>query len=350
MPAYKSVRFRSVLFLFALCSLNVASSNQLDVTETTAPSDTQKCLYISSYHRGHEWSDGIEASIRETLHGHCELRQVDMDTKRKQSPEEIFAAVNRAVKVIEDWQPDVVITSDDNAAKHIITPLYRDADLPFIFSGVNWTVEEYGFPYVNVTGIVEVSPYKTMLTETAAVANHGVNNALQALYIGANTLSEKKNFVRLQAEAEELNIQIEASLASHFQHWKKALATADKYDFIVIGSNAGIEDWEDQRAIQATLSLTTKISVTAHKWMMPYATLGFTTLPGEQGTWAANAAIKVLQGTKPADIPLASNKKWDIWINEKLLYLTDVQLNRHLMRKAKRTKSETGIITATNND
>jgi len=272
MPTYKSVRFRSVLFLLALCSMNVAFSNQLDATEPTAPAETKKCLYISSYHQGHDWSDGIEAGIRETLDGHCELRQVDMDTKRQQSPEEIFAAVNRAVKVIEDWQPDVVITSDDNAAKHVITPLYRDADLPFVFSGVNWTVEEYGFPYVNVTGIVEVSPYKTMLVETAAVAGEfatrrglGVNNVLQALYIGANTLSEKKNFARLQAEAEELNIQIEASLASHFQHWKKALATADQYDFIVIGSNAGIEDWEDQRAIQATLSSTTKISVTAHK-------------------------------------------------------------------------------------
>jgi len=350
MPTFaKSVRFRSVLFLLALCPLNFASSNQQQATEPTTNSEAKKCLYISSYHRGHEWSDGIETGIRETLHGHCELRQIDMDTKRKQSPEEIFASVNRAVKAIEDWQPDVVITSDDNAAKYVIAPHYRDDDVPFVFSGVNWTVEEYGFPYTNVTGIVEVSPYKNMLEETRAVTNFG-NTSRRALYIGANTLSEKKNFARIETVAQELNIQIEASFASHFQHWKKALNTSDQYDFIVLGSNAGIEGWEEQRAIDVALSSSKKITVTAHKWMMPYSILGFTTLAEEQGIWSANAAIQVLQGTSPADIPLASNKKWDLWVNEQLLELLETKPDSSLTRKAKRIKTNKDIEIATQND
>ncbi|MFM1892820.1 MAG: hypothetical protein RLZ44_1897, partial [Pseudomonadota bacterium] len=42
-----------------------------------------RCLYISSYHQGYAWSDGVERGLRQGLEGQCELRQFDMDTKRK---------------------------------------------------------------------------------------------------------------------------------------------------------------------------------------------------------------------------------------------------------------------------
>ncbi|MEM7258869.1 MAG: hypothetical protein AAF404_15950 [Pseudomonadota bacterium] len=90
----------------------------------SAGNDLPKCLYISSYHSGYDWSDGVENGVRKTLLGECELRQFDMDTKRKRSPEEVEAAVRRSIKIIESWRPDVVITSDDNAAKHLIVPHY----------------------------------------------------------------------------------------------------------------------------------------------------------------------------------------------------------------------------------
>jgi ABC-type uncharacterized transport system substrate-binding protein len=130
----------------------------------TASSGAGKCLYVSSYHRGYAWSDGVEQGLRKVLTGHCEIRQIDMDTKRNKSAEFKQSAAVAVKREIETWQPDVVIVSDDNAAKYVVQQYYRDAATPFVFSGVNWTVKEYGFPYSNVTGIIEVAPLEAMLT------------------------------------------------------------------------------------------------------------------------------------------------------------------------------------------
>ncbi|TPW11342.1 MAG: hypothetical protein FD130_2001, partial [Halothiobacillaceae bacterium] len=40
------------------------------------------CLYVSSYHHGYEWNDGIERGIEEVLTDKCTLDKYFMDTKR----------------------------------------------------------------------------------------------------------------------------------------------------------------------------------------------------------------------------------------------------------------------------
>lgn len=42
-------------------------------------------LYVSSYHKGYEWQDGIERAVKSVLQGKCELKQFDMDTKRNRA-------------------------------------------------------------------------------------------------------------------------------------------------------------------------------------------------------------------------------------------------------------------------
>ncbi|MCP4577871.1 MAG: hypothetical protein GY846_16480 [Deltaproteobacteria bacterium] len=58
---------------------------------------------------------------------------------------------------------DVVIAADDNASKYLIKPFYKDAGLPFVFCGVNWDASNYGFPYRNVTGMIEVAGAKELV-------------------------------------------------------------------------------------------------------------------------------------------------------------------------------------------
>ncbi len=334
----------SSLFLFALAiSTQLSALEHVEKTTNTHPSGHEKkCLYISSYHVGFAWSDAIESSIRETLGGACELRQINMDTQRNNSPEAIFNATNQAIKIIEEWLPDIVITSDDNAAKHIIAPHYKDSVIPFVFSGVNWTVEEYGFPYTNVTGIVEVAPVKSML-EQARLMSGGQ----RGLYIGATAPAENKNFERIANVATELGMEINPVYAPHLSHWVEALQTSADYDFVLLGDKAGIVGWDEQRASEAALKFSTKVSLTNHESMMPYTAIGLTKSAYEQGNWAATAAIKILSGAKPADIPIVSNKVWDIWVNESLLDKLQIKASRHLMRKAKRVKPVEKILSAT---
>jgi len=297
-----------------------------------ASSDAAKCLYVSSYHRGYAWSDGVEQGLRKVLSGHCEIRQIDMDTKRNKSEEFKQSAASRVKLEIETWQPDVVIVSDDNAAKYVVKQYYRDAGTPFVFSGVNWTVKEYGFPYSNVTGIVEVAPLEAMLTN--AIKYSG--GAKKAIYLGADTLTEKKNLDRVAGVSQKLGIELEGNLVSSVSEWKAQYEAAQDVDFLVMGSYSGISDWNQDEMAMFAVEHATKLTVTSHDWMMPFSTIGFTKIPQEHGEWAAQTAIEILKGRSPREIPIVANRDWDLWLNMAHLESTRITLPRKLLRKAKK--------------
>src|SRR5210317_1305428 len=230
-----TVKFKPLL-LVASASLFVSSLS----VPLIASSGANKCLYVSSYHRGYAWSDGVEQGLRKVLTGHCEIRQIDMDTKRNKSAEFKQSAAVAVKREIETWQPDVVIVSDDNAAKYVVQQYYRDAATPFVFSGVNWTVKEYGFPYSNVTGIIEVAPLEAMLTHAIKYSD----GAKKAIYLGADTLTEKKNLERVAEASKKLGIELEGILVSNASEWKTQYQEAQDADFVVMGSYSGIGDWD----------------------------------------------------------------------------------------------------------
>lgn len=293
--------------------------------------DQPKCLFVSSYHQGYAWSDGVERGLRQTLAGKCELQQLDMDTKRRKSDSEINGAVQRARALIDSWQPDVVITADDNAAKHLIVPFYRDAELPFVFCGVNWTVEEYGFPFKNVTGMIEVAPVQTMIDEARSL----VPGASRVMYIGADTATEHKNAARVRKAAENRGLVFEPYFAATLNAWIDAYSRGRDYDLVVMGSNAGINDWDEQRAIEAIKPLTRRLSVTSHEWMMPVTMLGMTKVPEEQGEWAGQVALQILAGVAPDSIPVIANRKWDLFLNPTLIDAAGMVLPAQLASKGK---------------
>ncbi len=298
----------------------------------TANSGTSKCLYVSSYHQGYAWSDGVEQGLRKELTGHCEIRQIDMDTKRNKSEEFKQSAAVIVKHEIETWQPDVVIVSDDNAAKYVVKQYYRDAATPFVFSGVNWTVTEYGFPYSNVTGIIEVAPLKVMLTHAIKYSW----GAKKAIYLGANTLTEKKNLERVAGVSEKLGIELEGILVDDASEWKVQYRAAQDADFIVMGSYSGISNWNKTELATFAVEHASKLTVTSHEWMMPFSTVGFTKIPQEHGEWAARATIEILKGKSPQEIPIVANRDWDLWLNTAHLESTRIKLPRKFLRKAKK--------------
>lgn len=310
--------------------MNVAHATETKKSVFESP----KCLYVSSYHKGYDWSDGVEEGIRSVLKGKCDIRQINMDTKRRISIKEKQQAAKQAYNVITSWKPDIVLTSDDNAAMYLIVPYLDKVDVPFVFSGVNWTVEEYGFPQPNVTGIVEVAPIKPML----AKAKH-FSGGNTAIYIGADTLTEGKNYQRIKSTAQILGISLSKTLVSSIDDWLTGFTEAQKADFIVMGSNSGISDWSKQRAEAHANKFGRKLSVTNHAWMMNVTSLGFTKIPQEHGQWAAEASLAILAGTNPNDIPIVTNRKWELWMNNTLVKKLPFTLPSNFSRKAKRLAS-----------
>lgn len=303
------------------------------VASDSAP--TKKCLFVSSYQRGYQHADDIEQGVRSVLAGKCEIKQVNMDTKVHKSEAEKKARALIAKAMIETWKPDIVITADDNAAKYLIKPYYENVSLPFVFCGLNWTAAEYGFPLPNVTGMIEVAPILPMLRRAQDI----LPSVKRVFYVGADVLSEEKNLKRFQRAAQKLGFKLDYALAPTTDAWLAAYRRAQDYDLVVMGSRNGIKDWDHDRAIAGVLRYTRRLSVTNHGWMMPYTALGMTKVSREQGEWAAKAALRILGGMQPTDIPIVPNRRRDIWINKDVLEAAHLTLPADLMRKGKKVAS-----------
>ena len=124
----------------------------------------RKILWVDSYHQGYEWSDEMEKGIREVLYETgVNLKIVRMDSKRNDTETYGWDAGLRARDAVQEFKPDVVIASDDNAQKYLVVPFLKGSELPVIFCGVNWDASIYGYPTANITGMVEEDLVPEML-------------------------------------------------------------------------------------------------------------------------------------------------------------------------------------------
>ncbi len=274
----------------------------------------KKVLFIDSYHEGYAWSDGVLKGVETGLDGKgVELQVVRMDTKRNKEDDFKKEAALKAKAFIEGYAPDVVIASDDNAAKFLIQPYYKDADLPFVFCGVNWDASVYGMPYNNVTGMVEVAPVKELLEQLKQYAPGKKIGFLAADDL--TTHKEAENYKK------ELGIDTVNYFASDMEDWMKnfvRLQEQDQVDIILLENTAGLKGWDENAAATFIVANTKVPTGTTLEHMAPFAMFGFAKVPEEQGFYAAGAALEILAGTSPKDIPVVKNKDGKLYVNLKI--------------------------------
>ncbi len=302
-------------------------------TQSTNASST--CLYIASYHQGYEWNDGIARGVDNVLAGKCKVDKYFMDTKRNKGEAYYKKSALEARAYIEKTKPDIVIVSDDNASKYLVMPFYKDAALPFVFCGINWTVEPYGYPYKNATGMIEVAPIRPLLKEI----NNVLTSTSSGIYLSADVLTEHKDYERYRKIYEREGITLKGVFVKSMAEWKKEFIAAQStnIDFIILNNNSGINDWSEQQGRDTAQEYSTVFSVTNYDWMMPYTMFAMTKLPEEQGEWAAAVALDILDGATPDSIPIVANRRWNIFVNTQLLDKADIKLPPHLIHKAIKT-------------
>jgi len=290
------------------------------------------CVYVSSYHKGYAWSDGVERGLRSELKGRCDVIQFDMDTKRNKDELYKFAKAREIANKIKEIKPDILIVSDDNAAKYLVVPYFSGKQIPVVFSGINWTVKEYGFPTSNVTGMIEMAPVRPMLEWARKMTQQGK----RGLYIGADSLTESKDLKQLVKVAADMDMIIESALVDTLEAWKKAFQQAEDVDFIILGSTSGIVGWNNDQAEEYTRNSVNKLILTNYKWMMPFSMLGFVEIPEEHGRWSAKSAIAILEGLPIQRIPVVASREWEVYENTLLIKLSDINISGELHARAKK--------------
>jgi ABC-type uncharacterized transport system substrate-binding protein len=305
----------------------------LMITGIAACSTAQaaEVVFVDSYHEGYPWSDGITAGIQETFAGSGHNVTVfRMDTKRNKGEDFKSEAAQKALDLINEKKPDVVIACDDNAAKHLIVPHLKDTDTQVVFCGMNWDVSGYGFPAPNITGMVEVASADelvAMLSTGAAGDRVG--------FISSDTASEHKNYKNITKKFGDSVNMTEAAFAKDFEDFKaKFTAIQEKVDIVVFSNKAGIEGWDDAAAEEFILANTKVPTGSMQPFMQNFVTLVFGKVAAEQGAWSANAAMEILGGKAAGDIPIVHNKEGMIIVNGKIAVASGVEVPAELIEVA----------------
>lgn len=283
---------------------------------TTSPAGVQKVLYIASYHADKgEWTAGIKAGIDSVLGNGAEvvLKTHNMDTRLTKSEEKKKAAALVAKGVIDSWSPDVVIISDDNAAKFLLAPYFKNSKIPFVFCGLNWDATIYGLPYRNTTGMVEVQLIREIVDQLSIHAKGKRIGALRG-----DTLTNRKEQAYFEART---GLPMTVRYVGNLTEWKKEYRKLqDEVDMLVLGSLRALDTEKvPMNDISRFVQDTTTIPTAAYdQFMQTVALVTLSTIPEEQGEWAAEQALNILGGVSPEDIPIVQNRKAKRILNMRL--------------------------------
>jgi len=312
-----SLSLSAIFFLLLSVSINTFASN--------------KCLWVSSYAPGYEWNDGIAKGLHSILDKKCEVKEFHMDTKRNKSPEFGRSQALKAKALIESYQPDVVIASDDNASKYLVAPYYKNADLPVVVCAINWTAKEYGYPYNNVTGMIEVMPVKPLLKMVKRVLSVSSGTVM---LIEPDSNTGRKNVKYMRKYFERAGFELKSQFVNTFEQWKKAFIDAQQEDVIFLLTTGGISNWDKKEAKNFVSENGKKLTISVNKWVKDYAMIVYGKRAEEQGEWAAKVASKILDGTPAAEIPMIVNKEWERYFNLELLDRAGISVGQQILDRA----------------
>jgi ABC-type uncharacterized transport system substrate-binding protein len=315
----KSVIF-SLLWVLAMVANGAAMAQSIA---------SKQVLFVNSYHQGLASSDDQVAGALAVLQPlGVKVTVHYMDTKRNGDEAFSQAAALKARDEIRRLKPDLVIASDDAAAKFLIEPHLKNGKLPVVFCGVNWDASVYGLPYSNATGVVEVEPFKSMLK---ILSRYAKGNRIG--FIGADTLPERRN---IDTHRKLLKVNYtNGYLTSNFDDFKKKFLELQKeVDMIITTSPVGIEGWDSAAArefMESNASVPVGGSV---EWVSRYTLLTISGILREQGTRAGNIAVRILRGEKPGNIPVEENTDGKLFINMKIANRLGIVFDSSLLRTA----------------
>ncbi|MDD2816458.1 MAG: ABC transporter substrate binding protein [Thiotrichaceae bacterium] len=249
-----------------------------------------------------------------------------LDTKNHSSESEKLAAAQLAKLKITKFKPDVVITSDDDAVKYVLMPYFKDSAIPFVFCGVNWDATDYGLPYGNTTGMLEVELISEMVKN---LQEYTKGRRLGTLALDGFT--ERKWVAHYR---EHLDRPIDRSyFPSSFEEWKdNFLRLQHEVDMVILLNPKGLKDFDMQEAqsfVEKNIKVPTGSSIV---WMSHMSLLGITLVPEEQGLWAAQTAINILDGAAPNSIPITHNRQGKLFINLKIAEKLGITFKPYLLK------------------
>ncbi|MBF0338681.1 MAG: hypothetical protein HQL05_12730 [Nitrospirae bacterium] len=296
-----------------------------------------RLLILHSYDTNYSWVRDVNTGINRVIKNksHYFVRWHYLDTKRHPWPAYKANAGLIARKMIDKWQPDVIIASDDDAQAYVTKHYINDPKIKIVFTGVNNDLKTYGFDKANnVTGVLERLPLTALtdglLTFTHRHSNRDVNrNPLKVFFVG----DKSETVVGDERWFRNFNwspiVVVGTKLVDSLPDWQKAVREASRSADYIITSNyrkvsrtpGSSELVTPKELITATVKESTIPVIGTNAFFAEDGgMLAIATSPFEQGEVAAKMAVEILDNKKiPKDIPVVNSSKCVIAMNATIL-------------------------------
>lgn len=319
---------KKITMLFLIIGFGIIS-----LCFSTAYAKKPKVFYVNSYHKTFEWGDSIERGLFEVLNcvdksGGASPDRVPVHVDSSQSPVELVvwrmdtkrnidtawrkAEALKIMAYIKTWKPDIVLLSDDNAAIFLGVPYLLNSAIPVVFCGTAWDASQYGFDKRNnITGMVEVAQIEHLF---GLLRQYSKGERLGVM--GADTLSCRRASENYQ---KVLGIKAIESWADTIAEFKaQYLELQKKTDIIILEDLFTLKGYNRDDMVQF-LANNIKVPTGALYEVYAYqALITCANMGEEQGAYMGRTALRILEGERPENIPLVTNKKAKIYLNMKL--------------------------------
>lgn len=301
--------------------------------QTQEKKESKKVFILNSYHQGYGSSDDIMQGVMVNLDtASYDYTIFYMDTKRK-PVEEYETIAEQALQAIDQYNPDIILATDDNAIKYVVEPNFKEKETPVLFAGVNWSAEPYGLPTENINGMLEIIPVGTALDTLLNYYPQAKNIAV----ISEKSNSAFKDTTNLQPFFNQRNLQSSYFFSADFEAWKEDfLQINQNFDLVYFPTNGAIANWQEDEAKQFVEENISTMVFTCDDFMMPYVVFGLTKIAREQGEWLASTTNKILAGELTiAEVEMTRNRQAQLWLNNELAEKIEFQPSPELQTIAK---------------
>lgn len=310
--------------------------------------EQKNILLISSYHREYHVSNLADTGILtyflevgyldsedqiayfiehdELETSRVKLRELWMDSKRKNSKEDLLEATRRLTREIQEIDPDLIILGDDNTVKYIGNYLL-DTDVPIVFWGVNGLPTKYPVvdslqkPGHNLTGV-----YQSNYTQSALDIYKEILPDVKRISIISDASPTgkawNKQMEKLILEQKDHFSLTTTIISDNYTSMKNLILTADREtDLYIVGPHFTIKnesgDSVTNKFVDWYLTTLNKPEIVPTS---SYISEGFLCTVNDdmekQGYEAAKKVYRILQnGEDPSEIEITTPTRGDFILN-----------------------------------
>ncbi len=317
-------------YLGILLTLLIMGCGKKTETADTYDLKGKKAFILDSYHAEHIANIPSRSAAIQILEKEGIIVTVFfMDTKNITDEKAIKNIAKEAVRQINRIKPDILLPFDDAASRYVVMPYFKDNAIPVVFNGVNWDAKQYGYPYKNATGQVEIEMVSDLVS---TMKKYSSGDKIAMLAGDTETDRESVNFYR-----KILGIDFsETVFVNNFNSWKRSfLKLQAGNDMLFIRNTAGIQGWNQTDAEGFVHKNIKKMTGSLFAHLEGISVINYAKDDKESGEYSAQTAIKILRGNKVSDIPITQTKRAEIILNMKLAKKLNIIFPMELIEQAK---------------